>query len=444
MTVIELLSGAGGLAVTVVVFIVALSIIIAVHEYGHYIVGRWTGIHAEVFSLGFGPVLVSRVDKRGTKWQIAAFPLGGFVKFMGDADASSVQSGALDGYSAAERRRTMAGAPLWARSLTVAAGPIANFILGFLILATFLLTMGVPTNPPVVGSIRATNFAGEGLQPGDRILAMAGIETPTTESFGAAFKSLPQTATIDWTVERDGKRMVINAPHPSPALIGAIHSKSAAGDAGLREGDVILAANGQAVSVFGELPDIIKASSGQPVTLKVWRDGSVFESTMSPRKRDVPKDGGGFETRWLVGLSNALLVDLETRTPGPWETISTSASQTWLLLTTSLSGLWSILTGMISTCNLSGPIGMAEVMGDAALAGPDVFFQNLAILSLGIGLLNLLPIPVLDGGHLVFHAYEAIARRPPNAKALRVLVSAGIMILLTLMIVGLSSDLFCI
>ncbi|MES2143234.1 MAG: site-2 protease family protein, partial [Pseudomonadota bacterium] len=107
MTLIELLSGAGGLAMTVVIFIVALSIIIAVHEYGHYIVGRWTGIHAEVFSLGFGPVLASRTDRRGTKWQIAAIPLGGFVKFMGDADASSVQAGALDGFTAAERRRTM-------------------------------------------------------------------------------------------------------------------------------------------------------------------------------------------------------------------------------------------------------------------------------------------------------------------------------------------------
>ncbi len=429
---------------TVVIFIVALSIIIAVHEYGHYIVGRWTGIHAEVFSLGFGPVLASRTDRRGTKWQIAAIPLGGFVKFMGDADASSVQAGALDGFTAAERRRTMAGAPLWARSLTVAAGPFANFILGFLILATFLVTMGVPTNPPVVGSVRPTNYTGQGLLPGDRILAMAGIETPTTEAFGAAFKSLPDTATIDWTIDRDGQRLVINAPNPSPAMVGDVHPKSAAGDAGLRKGDIILAANGQPVEVFRQLPGIIKATEGRPVTLTVWRAGAVFEATMTPRKRDVPLPEGGFETRWLVGLSSAPLIDLQTRTPGVWETVSTSASQTWYVLSTSLSALWSILTGMISTCNLSGPIGMATVMGDAAVAGPEQFFQQLAALSLGIGLLNLLPIPVLDGGHLVFHAYEAIARRPPNQKALRVLVSVGVMLLLSLMLFGLSSDLFCV
>ena len=444
MTVIELLSGAGGLAVTLVVFIVALSIIIAVHEYGHYIVGRWSGIHAEVFSLGFGPVLASRVDRRGTKWQIAAIPLGGYVKFMGDADASSVQSGALDGYSAAERRRTMAGAPLWARSLTVLAGPVANFILGFLILATFLLTTGVPTDSPVVGSIRASNYQGEMLQPGDRILAMAGVETPTTEAYGEAFAALPDTATIDWTIERAGQKMVVTSQHPSPAIVGNVHPKSAAGDAGLREDDIILAADGQNVNVFSQLPAIIKATDGKPVTLTVWRDGTVFEATMSPRKRDIPLPEGGFETRWLVGLTSASLIDLQTRTPGPWETISASASQSWYVLSTSLTAFWSILTGMISTCNLSGPIGMAEVMGDAAVAGPEQFFLQLAALSLGIGLLNLFPIPVLDGGHLVFHAYEAIARRPPNEKALRVLVSVGIVLVLSLMLFGLSSDLFCV
>lgn len=441
---IDILSGAGGLAITVVVFIVALSIIIAVHEYGHYIVGRWTGIHAEVFSLGFGPVLASRTDKRGTKWQLAAVPLGGFVKFMGDADASSVRAGALDGYAPDERRRTMAGAPLWARSLTVAAGPFANFILGFLILATFLLTMGVPTASPIVGSLRATNYQGAGLQPGDRILAMAGIETPTTEAYGAAFKTLPDTATIDWTIERAGERRVINAPHPSPALVGDVHPKSAAGDAGLRKGDIILAANGQDVAVFRQLPEIVKATAGKPVTLKVWRDGTVFEATMTPRSRDIPLPEGGFETRWLIGLSSAPIVELQTRTPGPWETLTISADQTWRLLTASLSGLWHILTGMISSCNLSGPIGMAEVMGDAAKAGPETFFQQLAILSLGIGLLNLFPIPVLDGGHLVFYAYEAIVGRPPNDRALRVLMSVGVTLLLSLMLFALSNDLFCV
>lgn len=441
---VDYLSGAGGVAVMAVVFIFALCIIVAVHEYGHYIVGRWTGIHAEVFSLGFGPVLGSRTDKHGTKWQIAAIPLGGYVKFMGDADAASVRSGALEGLSDAERRRTMAGAPLWARSLTVAAGPFANFILGFVIIAVFLLTMGVPTDVPTVGTIRTTNFIGEGLQPGDKILAVGDVPTPTTDAFFEAAKSLPMTATLDWTVERDGATLVVDAPHPNPAMVREVLPKSAAGDAGLREGDIILSANGADVAVFRQVQAVVNGSDGKPVTLKVWRDGATFEATMTPRARDLPLPEGGFETRWLVGLTNAHLVELETRRPGLLETVTLSAEQTWMLLATSLSGLWHILTGMISTCNLSGPIGMAEVMGDAAQAGPEVFFQRLAVLSLGIGLLNLFPIPVLDGGHLVFHAYEALTGKPPNDKALRVLMSIGLTILLSLMAFALSNDLFCV
>src|SRR5690606_29071320 len=127
----DILGFVTGAAWSVVFFVVALSVIVAIHEYGHYIVGRWSGIHAEVFSLGFGPVLLSRVDKRGTRWQVAAIPFGGYVKFLGDADAASVRSEIPSGLSASERRHTMAGAPLWARAATVVAGPMANFILTF-------------------------------------------------------------------------------------------------------------------------------------------------------------------------------------------------------------------------------------------------------------------------------------------------------------------------
>jgi regulator of sigma E protease len=442
--VVDFLSGAGGVALMAVVFIIALSIIVSVHEYGHYIVGRWTGIHAEVFSLGFGPVLASRVDKRGTKWQIAALPLGGYVKFMGDADAASVRTGALSEYSDEERRHTMAGAPLWARSLTVAAGPIANFILGFLIILIFVLSMGLPADAPVISSVQTLNVATDALQPGDKILALNGKSTLTLEDYGTALDALPETATVDWTVERNGTRTDIVAPHPLPVLVGQVLPKSAAGDAGLQTGDIILAANGTTISAYGQLVDIVKNSGGNPITLGIWRGGQTLEATMTPRRRDVPIADNKFETRWQIGLISAPLLTLETRSPGLIEAITTAAQSTWGLLTASLSGLWHIATGMISTCNLSGPIGMAEVMGDAALAGAKVFFERLAVLSLGIGLLNLFPIPVLDGGHLVFHAYEAVMGRPPTDKALRVLMSVGLTLLLSVMAFALSNDIFCV
>jgi regulator of sigma E protease len=133
----------GNLAFTIAAFIAALSIIVAIHEYGHYIVGRWSGIHAEVFSIGFGPILLSRTDRHGTRWQIAALPFGGYVKFLGDADAASGKDGAaIDALDMAERRRSMHGAPLWARAATVAAGPVFNFIFSILIFAAVLLEIG--------------------------------------------------------------------------------------------------------------------------------------------------------------------------------------------------------------------------------------------------------------------------------------------------------------
>ncbi|MDP5349562.1 MAG: site-2 protease family protein, partial [Paracoccaceae bacterium] len=134
MDIVSFLPQFGGLAMTLAAFVVALSVIVAVHEYGHYIVGRWSGIHADVFSLGFGPVLFARVDKRGTKWQVALLPLGGYVKFRGDADAASAGTDeqAIRTMSEAEKRSTMNGAPLWARTATVAAGPIFNFVLAII------------------------------------------------------------------------------------------------------------------------------------------------------------------------------------------------------------------------------------------------------------------------------------------------------------------------
>ena len=151
----ELIPSFGGFAFTLLAFVVALSIIVAIHEYGHYIVGRWSGIHAEVFSLGFGPVLLSRVDRRGTKWQVAALPFGGYVKFLGDANAASGKDGAaVDALDPAERRRSMHGAPLWARAATVAAGPIFNFILSILVFAGVMVFSGQASTDPVVGDIR--------------------------------------------------------------------------------------------------------------------------------------------------------------------------------------------------------------------------------------------------------------------------------------------------
>lgn len=448
----DLIAAFGGNAFAVVwaifFFILAISVIVAIHEYGHYIVGRWTGIHAEVFSLGFGPVLLSRTDKRGTKWQIAAVPLGGYVKFLGDANAASVGSTleATDspGMSAEERRHTMTGAPLWARSLTVAAGPMANFILTYAILVVMIFTFGITDGKPTVGQIVTTNWAGETAREGDVILALNGQAVSDYKTLGKVTSALPRTPGIEWTVLRDGAEVTFAGPHPMPPRVGNVTVKSAAVAAGLLEGDIITRAGGRDLVTFSDLQDVVFSSEGQPVPLTIWRAGETLDLTLTPRKRDMPdEENGGFKTQWLIGIGSGLTFEPTTRAAGLGETFTAAARSMWGVTTTTLSGLSHMVTGKISMCNMSGMIGMAEIMGDAATVGPETFFSMLAALSLGIGLLNLFPIPVLDGGHLVFFGYEAVTRRKPSERAFQVMMMVGMTFLLSLMALALSGDVIC-
>lgn len=452
MDLLTTILGTGGLVWTLVFFVIALGIIVFVHEYGHYIVGRWSGIHAEVFSLGFGPVIYTRTDKRGTRWQIAAVPLGGYVKFLGDADAASGKDAeAIAGLSDTEKRHTMHGAPLWARAATVLAGPVFNFILAGVVIFGMILWTGIATDKPVVGSMAVMPGASEdgagGLQPGDAVLALNGTETPDWESYMAAASALPPSPQISYTVLRDGVETTVTAGHPLPPLVGSVQLKSAALAAGLQEGDVVLEAGGKSVSTFAELPPIVEGLAGAPVPLKIWRAdgaaGQILDLTITPNRRDLPKPEGGFETRWLIGLSAGMLFEPEVRQPGLFEAVSISVERLWFMASMSLSSLWNVVTGAISSCNISGAISMAQVMGQSATQGADYYIQMLAMLSLGIGLINLFPIPVLDGGHLVFHAYEAVFGRPPHDAALRVLMTFGLALVLTFMAFALFNDLTC-
>lgn len=444
MDLIGLIPSFGGLVWTLIAFVVALSVIVAIHEYGHYIVGRWTGIHAEVFSLGFGPILFSRVDSRGTRWQVAALPFGGYVKFLGDSNAASGKDGdAISTMSDTEKRHTMHGAPLWARALTVAAGPAFNFVSAIVILTGLVLWNGVFTEEPVVGKVPALPFEGEVLQPGDRIIALAGQETPDLTRLIEVAESLPPSPTVPYEVERAGETIVFNGPYPFPPLAGGVQPQSAAFDAGLQTGDVILAVDGTPISAFSQLREIVVGSEGRSLTLSVWRAGETFEATLTPRRMDLPKPEGGFETRWLIGLNGGVGFDAETRTPGPFEAVGIAGQQTWRIATTSLSGLWHMVTGAISSCNLRGPIGIAESSGAAASMGVETFIQFIALLSVAVGMMNLFPVPVLDGGHLVFHAWEAVTGKPPTDRALRVMMSVGLALLLSLMVFALTNDIFC-
>ena len=434
----------GGLAWTVVAFVVALSIIVGVHEYGHYIVGRWCGIRAEVFSLGFGPKLVAWRDRRGTVWQIAAIPLGGYVRFLGDADvASATRDGTVD---PALARQTLGGAPLWARFGTVAAGPVFNFILAALVFAGVITWQGLATERLEVGEIlQAPPGVVNQLQPGDEILAIAGHPVPDWPALFALPETLPPAPSHDWTVRRGGSEVTVTAPDPAPPRISGVSPRSAASAADLRPGDVVLAVEGRPIARFTELRPLVEAAAGRPVALRVWRPGvGEADFALIPREQDLPTADGGYEKRWLIGVTGGEgYFRPATRTPGPVEALAIGARQTRDVIWGSLTGIVAMVTGQIGRCNLSGAISIAEVAGEAASAGAGNFFWLVALLSAGIGFLNLLPIPVLDGGHLLFYTWEAVARRPPSERAMDILTRIGMALVLTLMVFGLTNDIVC-
>jgi regulator of sigma E protease len=445
LDIFALLPAFGGLIWTVVAFVIALSVIVAIHEYGHYIVGRWSGIHADVFSLGFGPVLWSRMDKRGTRWQIALLPFGGYVKFMGDANAASAPDGeAVAEMSEADRRKTMLGAPLWARAATVAAGPVFNFALSILIFAAIAMSQGTVRDPLSIGEVAALPVQHE-LLSGDEPVAIAGVPVPDYRSaeFDAFIKALPQESLLDWTVRRDGAEVTVQGPYPMPPLIHQLSPQSAAVAIEMKVGDVITAVDGTPIASFAELKAAVEGAEGRPLLLDVWRDGETLEFALVPKRVDEPQAGGGFKTSWRIGILGGLAFEPASELANPLDALRGGVMGTFEIMRGSVSGLWHMLTGAISSCNMSGPIGIAEVSGQMASQGATNFIYFIGVLSAAVGLLNLFPVPILDGGHLVFYAFEAVVGRAPNEQALRILMGMGLALILSMMGFALFNDIFC-
>ena len=433
----------GGVLMMVVAFIVALSVIVAVHEYGHYIVARWSGIRADVFSVGFGPVLWSRHDRFGTRWQVAALPFGGFVRFRGDSDAaSSGPSEATAALSPEELRQTMHGAPLWARAATVAAGPLFNFALSLVVFAGLALSTGIPKQPLSIATLHPLPGGSLEMRTGDVMVAVEGIAFDD-EDFSKRLDALPAAGHRQYTVLRDGREMTVTGPALRPPRVGGINPTGAAIETDLREGDVILSVDGVEMTVFGDLIAPVNAAEGRPITLRVWREGDVFDLALSPVRRDLPKAGGGFETRWLIGVNSGFFFAPELETPGVFGAVGLGAGRIADLVVLTFSSLYHMVTGAISSCGVSGPIGIAQMSGTAASQGTVSFLMFIGLLSTAVGLLNLFPVPVLDGGHLVFFAYEAVTGRPPGDRALRVLMGIGVTLLVALMVFAVTNDLFC-
>jgi regulator of sigma E protease len=431
----------GGVLSTVLPFVVVLGIVVFVHEYGHYIVARWCGIKSEVFSVGFGPVVWSRRDRRGTLWQVAALPLGGYVRFKGDGDGSSRSDpDALARMSPEERRSSFHGASVWRRMLTVLAGPVFNFLLTIAVFAGMALWQGVPTERPTVGEIEALPGVEQPLMPGDVLVAVEGAEVAGFEDLYRRAVEMRPPGPVEVTVDRGGERLELTVPYPLPPKVQGVEPLSPASGAGLRAGDVVLTADGEPLASFDDLRAVVLASGGRTIPLEVWRDGETLALSITPQERDADDGAGGFERRVMIGVAGAPLYRPATETPGPLTAIGFGVERTWLVITQSLHGIRSILTGALGAENLQGPLGIAQISGQTAAQGLTSFIALIAVISTAIGLLNLFPIPVLDGGHFVAFLIEAVRGRPPSPAVMQVAMSIGLGLILLLMVFATYND----
>lgn len=348
-------------------FLFVLTIVVFVHELGHFLVGRWCGVDVKTFSIGFGRELFGFNDRHGTRWRFALIPLGGYVKFSGDADASSApDDDAVGRMSAQERARSFPAQSLGERAAIVAAGPIANFLLAILIFA------------------------------------------------GSAFFF--------------GKQVLI-------PRVDAVVAGSAAERAGLKAGDIVIAIDGQKVASFSDMQRIVSTRPEERLEVSIERDGGTVTLPVTPALTEM-KTQLGTQRIGVIGVkASPRPEDWKVQRFGLLDSTKTGFVETWFVVTRTYDYLAKLVTGRESTDQLSGPIRIAQVSGIVASNGGLLGLINLAaILSVSIGLMNLVPVPMLDGGHLLFYLYEALRGRPLSPRAQEIGFRVGLALVLMLML----------
>jgi len=425
----------GGTISLVIPFLIVISIVVFIHEYGHYIVGRWCGIHAEVFSVGMGRPIFSKIDKNGTKWQISLIPLGGYVKFLGDINASSTSSKNItETVGKYEKLRYFSGAKLHHRFLTVAAGPLANFILSIIIFSFIIFWSGKPSEEPIIGTIHSTIEQNFDLQVGDLIESIHGQKIDNFSDFNTflTMKNAPQS--MKYKIIRNNKQLLVDGPFPLLAIVGSVMPVSPASQAGLKTNDLIVSFDKLPIVSFNQLRIIIFASEPAEREMTVIRNGKKISLKIFPRVREFQSGNGALSKEVSIGVSSGIAFTPTIKTISIVESIKFGALKTLQIIRGSIESISLIFTGQISVKNLQGPIGIAHVSSDIAKSGVIDFISLIAIISTSIGFLNLLPLPVLDGGHLLSFAYEAISRRKPNELFIHYSALLAMSALLTLML----------
>ncbi len=439
---------------TVVWFLVAIAILVVVHEFGHYLAARLAGVKVLRFSLGFGkPLFSRRFGRDQTEWALAALPFGGYVKMLDEREGE---------VPAAEAHRSFNRASVWRRIGIVAAGPIANFLLA-IVFYWALFLHGMPAMKPLIGEPPAgTPAAQAGLVSGDEIRRVNGADTPSFQDLrlellraGVAGDPLALELADGRSVrlgappmdtenlERDTLRplgIVRYDPEIDP-VIGEVLPGGAAARAGFRSGDRLIAADGEAVATWQDWVNLIRQHPSQSLRIEYEREGKMRELTVVPDTVDengqrVGKIGAGPK------VDPSLMDDLMTEVRyGPVEALGRGAEKTWDMSLFTLEMMGRMVLGQVSWKNLSGPLTIADYAGQSATLGWISFVGFLALVSVSLGVLNLLPVPLLDGGHLMYYVAEVLTGRPVSERTMEIGSRVGMMLLLLLMSFALFNDL---
>ncbi|MGE0053659.1 MAG: RIP metalloprotease RseP [Hyphomicrobium sp.] len=358
---------AGGIWSNLIIFLLVLTLVVFIHELGHFLVARWCGVVVKAFSIGFGPEIFGFYDKHGTRWRFAWIPLGGYVKFMDDDNAASMPTPeALERMSPDERKSSFHAKPVWQRAAVVAAGPIANFLLAIAI------------------------YTGLNMAVGIRVI---------------------------------------------PAYVEKVVPDSPAAKAGFEPGDKIVAIGEEPVGSFEDLQRIVAPNAGNELIFKVERNNQTIDVKVTPAMDEQRDPFGRTFKRGLIGIQRSSAPDKwQTFSVGPIDAFVRGVQETWSNITQTVAGIGDMISGRQSSEQMGGPILMAEVTAKVAGLGIEPLIRWIALISANIGFLNLLPIPVLDGGHLMFYAVEAVRRKPLSDRFQQVGFQIGLAFIIALMI----------
>ena len=452
--------------ISVIALLVTLGILVTIHEFGHFWVARRCGVKVLKFSIGFGKAVKTWIGKDGVEYVIAPIPLGGYVKMLGQEDTTVVDT---SGLSQSQQQCSFACKPLWQRMAIVAAGPVANFLLAIFVFWLINISYGVSGIAPVVNTIIEDSLAETaGLRAGDEILAVDGEATITWQQVTLQLLArLGETGEITLTVDpADSSRartlqVPINAwmgaetaPNPVgnlgiiqfeiPADIGGIIPGGAAQAADLRIGDEIISVDGRSIRGWTHWVEVIRASPELTLNVVVQRGGINSALLMTPETATLD-DGTviGSIGAYVQETTLAELLPPEMQRQVNYNVLSAiqpAVIETWDKSLFVLDSVRKMVVGLISPKNINGPITIAQVAGETVTYGLDVYLGFLALLSISLGVLNLLPIPVLDGGHLLYYAIEAVIRRPVPERIQAFGLQLGLLMISGIMMLAIYND----